>query len=60
MFLATSGKIGYNALKIKKEDNAIRRNQTVMNSLVPKNKNEPKNLPYSAGSRAPDDLPTGH
>ena len=60
MFLATNGKIGYNALKIKKEDNAIRRNQTVMNSLVPKNKNEPKNLPYSAGSRAPYDLPTGH
>ena len=60
MFLAISGKIGYNALKIKKEDNAIRRDQTVMNPLVPKNKNEPKDLSYSAGSRAPNDLPTGH
>ena len=57
MFLAISGKIGYNAFKIKKENNAICRNQPIMNSLVPKNKDEPKDLPYSAGSRSPDDLP---
>ena len=60
MFLVTNGKIGYNAFKIKKKYNAIRRDQTVVNPLVPKNKAEPKDLPYSAGSRSPDDLPPGH
>ncbi len=48
MFLATSGKIGYNAFKIKKENNAICRDQPVMNPLVPKNKDEPKELPDDA------------